>query len=52
VPLPTCPLRAAIALVAALLGVALLFFALNLLTMTRTGINLGDNEQIAINSAG
>ena len=32
-------------------GVALLFFALHLLTLTRTGINLGDNEQIAINSA-
>ena len=32
-------------------GVALLFFALHLLTLTRTGINLGENEQIAINSA-
>src|SRR3989337_36413 len=32
-------------------GVALLFFALHFLTLTRTGINLGDNEQIAINSA-
>src|SRR5687768_1069721 len=32
-------------------GIALLFFALHLLTLTRTGINLGDNEQIAINSA-
>ena len=32
-------------------GVALLFFALHLLTLTRTGINLGDNERIAINSA-
>jgi len=32
-------------------GVALLFFGLHLLTLTRTGINLGDNEQIAINSA-
>jgi len=32
-------------------GVALLFFALQLLTLTRTGINLGDNQQIAINSA-
>ena len=32
-------------------SVALLFFALNLLTLTRTGINLGVNEQIAINSA-
>lgn len=32
-------------------GVALLFFALHLLTLTRTGINLGDNQQIAINSA-
>lgn len=32
-------------------GVALLFFALHFLTLTRTGINLGDNERIAINSA-
>src|SRR5688572_28649217 len=32
-------------------GIALVFFALHLLTLTRTGINLGDNEQIAINSA-
>ena len=32
-------------------GVALLFFVLHLLTLTRTGINLGDNQQIAINSA-
>lgn len=32
-------------------GVALLFFALHFLTLTRTGINLGENEQIAINSA-
>lgn len=32
-------------------GVALLFFALHLLTLTRTGINLGENEQIALNSA-
>lgn len=32
-------------------GVAALFFALHLLAVTRTGINLGDNEQIAINSA-
>jgi ABC-2 type transport system permease protein len=32
-------------------GVALLFCALHGLTLMRTGINLGDNEQIAINSA-
>ena len=32
-------------------GLALLFFAIHLLTLTQTGINLGDNEQIAINSA-
>jgi ABC-2 type transport system permease protein len=32
-------------------GIALVFFTLHLLTLTRTGINLGDNEQIAINSA-
>jgi hypothetical protein len=32
-------------------GAALLFFALHFLTLTRTGITLGDNEQIAINSA-
>lgn len=31
-------------------GVAVLLFALHLLTLTRTGINLGDNQQIAINS--
>lgn len=32
-------------------GVALMFFLLHLLTLTRTGINLSDNEQIALNSA-
>ncbi|MEO6078769.1 MAG: hypothetical protein ABIQ86_03200 [Steroidobacteraceae bacterium] len=32
-------------------GIAMVFFTLHLLTLTRTGINLGDNEQIAINSA-
>lgn len=32
-------------------AVALLFFALHFLTLTRTGINLGDNERIAINTA-
>jgi len=32
-------------------GVALLFFALHLLTLTRTGIHLGENDQVAINSA-
>src|SRR5262245_5288582 len=31
-------------------GVALLFFALHLLALTRTGVNLGDNEHIAVNS--
>jgi ABC-type transport system involved in multi-copper enzyme maturation permease subunit len=31
-------------------GIALVFLVLHLLTLTRTGINLGDNEQIAINS--
>lgn len=32
-------------------GVALLFFLLHLLTITQTGINLGDNKQIDFNSA-
>jgi ABC-2 type transport system permease protein len=32
-------------------GIGLLFFALHLLALTRTGINLGTNELIAINSA-
>ena len=32
-------------------SVALLFFALHCLTLTRTGINLGENELIALNSA-
>ena len=31
-------------------GVSFLFFALHMLTLTRTGINLGDNERIALNS--